>query len=261
MTKHLAPLASRRGRFLSVATLASILAGLALGLSAAAPQPQIEVEQGHAIAKRLVELRPGLPIQSVTASPVKGLVAVNLADGSTFYGTHDGRYLFSGDLFELGATDLINLTEANRAVGRKTLLAQVASKDTVTFSPVSKPKAAVYVFTDVDCGYCRKLHQEVPALNAKGIEVHYLAYPRAGVGSPSYDKIVSAWCAADRQTALTELKAGKNIKAQTCANPVEDQYALGRQMGISGTPAIVFEDGTLLPGYMPADELAAAMGI
>ncbi|MFT5670969.1 MAG: thiol:disulfide interchange protein DsbC, partial [Glaciecola sp.] len=115
---------------------------------------------------------------------------------------------------------------------------------------------------DVDCGYCRKLHEEVPALNAKGIEVRYLAYPRAGIGSPSYNKIVSAWCAVDQQNALTKLKQLEPIPTNICAgNPVAAQFALGGKMGVRGTPALVLDSGRLLPGYMPADRLAAELGV
>lgn len=254
---------------LGLLAVAVVLAALSVAFSAAlraaedAPvaAPLVQAEGGDKIVARLAVLRPGLPIESVTSTPVAGLVAVNLSDGSTYYGTTDGRYLLGGDLFNLEGTDLVNLTEQGRSGKRRSLIATIDTKDTVNFSPDGKPKAALYVFTDVDCGYCRKLHQEVPALNAKGIEVRYLAYPRAGVGSKSYDKIVSAWCAEDPQDALTRLKAGETVADRTCANPVADQYGLGRQLGISGTPAIVLEDGTLLPGYMPADQLAATLGI
>jgi thiol:disulfide interchange protein DsbC len=122
-------------------------------------------------------------------------------------------------------------------------------------------KATISVFTDVDCGYCRKLHLEVPELNARGIEVRYLAFPRQGTTSPSFDKLVSAWCAADRNDAITRLKRGETIPRKSCANPVERQYVLGHQMGVEGTPAIIFEDGSLHPGYAPAADLAKLLGL
>ena len=115
----------------------------------------------------------------------------------------------------------------------------------VIFPAVGETKGVVSVFTDVDCGYCRKLHQEVPKLNQMGIEVRYLAYPRAGVGSRSYQKIVSAWCAADPNKAMTQLKSGMEIPDVSCENPVAAQFDLGQQVGVTGTPAIVLEDGRL----------------
>jgi thiol:disulfide interchange protein DsbC len=129
------------------------------------------------------------------------------------------------------------------------------------FKPKGETRAVVSVFTDVDCGYCRKLHLEMADMNALGIEVRYLAFPRAGVGSPTYDKIVSAWCADDRNQALTDLKLGKDIPNRACPNPVAKQYELGHDIGVTGTPAIVLEDGRLLPGYMPAAELAGLLGL
>ena len=131
----------------------------------------------------------------------------------------------------------------------------------IVFAP-KQSKAHVYVFTDVDCYYCQKLHQEVPALEALGIEVRYLAYPRAGIGSDSYQKIASAWCADDPQDSLTILKAGGDIPSNVCEdNPIAQQFALGSDLGVKGTPALITEAGVLLPGYMPADKLARALGL
>jgi thiol:disulfide interchange protein DsbC len=120
----------------------------------------------------------------------------------------------------------------------------------------------VSVFTDVDCGYCQKLHQEVPQLNTMGIEVRYLAFPRAGKGSETYQKLVTAWCAQDRQATLTRYKNREPVTTKTCANnPVNAQYELGESIGINGTPALITATGELLPGYMPAAELARRLGV
>lgn len=213
------------------------------------------------LVSKLKSLRPDIPIEAVSSTPIPGIYALELTGGTVFYGTADGQYLFAGDLYELGENELINLAEAGRADMRRELMSTVAEKDMLVFSPSGATKAAINVFTDVDCGYCQKLHQEVPALNAMGVEVRYLAYPRAGVGSRSYQKIVSAWCAEDPNAALTKLKARESIPDATCPNPVAEQFDLGREIGVNGTPAIVLEDGRMLPGYMPADDLARAIGI
>lgn len=216
---------------------------------------------GAQLAAKLKSLRPDIPIDAVKATPVPGIYALELRGGTVFYGTGDGRYLFAGDMYELGDSELINLAETTRVGKRKALMDAVAPEDMVIFAPDGETKAVVSVFTDVDCSYCQKLHLEVPALNEMGIEVRYLAYPRAGVGSASYAKIVSAWCAKDPNTAITKLKARQEIPAATCTNPVAQQFDLGREIGVTGTPAIVTEDGRLVPGYMPAAELAKAVGI
>jgi thiol:disulfide interchange protein DsbC len=227
-----------------------------------AQQSQHEVDAAASqLVSRLRALRPDIPIQRVTGTPIPGIYALEVGAGTVFYGTGDGRFLFAGDLYELRDDDLVNLAEEGRAESRAAIMAAVPRKDMVIFSPAGPVKSSIAVFTDVDCGFCQRLHLEVPKLNEMGIEVRYLAYPRAGVGSPSYQKIVSAWCASDPNTALTKLKAREEIPAAECPNPVADQLELGREIGIAGTPAIVLDDGRMLPGYMPAEELARTIGI
>lgn len=216
---------------------------------------------GDVLVNKLKALRPDIPIERVALSPLPGIYQLEISGGTVFYGTADGKYLFAGDLYELGESDLINLAEQDRIGKRQELMAAVDVDDMVIFPAGGERKAVINVFTDVDCGYCRKLHNEVPALNAMGVEVRYLAYPRAGIGSESYTKIVSAWCSDDPNEAITALKSGDSIPDNTCTNPVAAQYELGHAVGVSGTPAIVLEDGRLLPGYMPAEALAETIGI
>lgn len=218
-------------------------------------------ESGNLLLERLKRIRPDIPINTVSPSPVPGILTLELDGGAMLYGTADGKFMFSGDLYSIGDIELVNLAEAKREVARKELMAQVKADDAWVFKPAGGTKAVVSVFTDVDCGYCRKLHAEVPRLNELGVEVRYLAYPRAGIGSESYNTIVSAWCAADRGTALTRAKAGQPIAAKTCVNPVAEQFQLGQDVGVTGTPAIVTDTGKLLPGYMPADILAQTLGL
>ena len=254
-----------RSYLLALPVLAGIWGAAAVWLphsaTVAHAQDTSAAAEAAALVAKLKALRPDIPIEGVSKSPLPGIYALELTGGTVFYGTGDGRYLFAGDLYELGDDDLINLADIGRADKRKELMAAVAVSDMVVFPASGETKAVINVFTDVDCGYCRKLHQEVNDLNNRGIEVRYLAYPRAGVGSPSYSKIVSAWCAEDPNAAITELKAGNDIPSQTCENPVAEQFGLGQEIGVTGTPAIVLEDGRLIPGYAPAAELAANIGL
>ena len=213
------------------------------------------------IYARLDSARPGLPIQSIAPAPVAGLYAVALDDGTILYATEDGQHLLAGDLYEISTSGLRNRSEDVRSVRRLSLLEAVPEDEMIIFPATGERLGVVNVFTDVDCGFCQKLHQEVPALNRMGIEVRYLAFPRAGVGSNAFDKIVSAWCASDPKAALTRLKAGEPVEPKRCVNPVADQYRLGQQLGVRGTPALFLEDGRYLPGYLPADALAAEMGL
>ena len=232
---------------------ALLTAALWAALAQAAP--------GDALVARIKELRPDLPVATVQQTELEGILALELEDGAVLYGTSDARFLFTGDMYELRDPGLVNLTESIRDKRRQALIAGVRTDQVIVFSPEGEPRTRIHVFTDVDCGYCRKLHQEIADINDLGIEVRYLAYPRAGVDSASYDKIVSAWCAVDRQRALTKLKQGEEVPSRSCPNPVARQLELGRQIGIRGTPALVTEGGRLLSGYLPPPQLAEALGL
>jgi len=246
-------------RRVSLGSMVGLLVLIGIGSPVMAAK---EAPLGQAIIDNLTKAQPGIPIERVEETTMSGILAVVLGDGTVLYGSEDGTHLFSGDMFSIAGGEIVNLAEQRRSSTRQELMSDPLFKDALVFAATGTKKASINVFTDVDCGYCRKLHQEVPQLNAMGIEVRYLAYPRAGVGSESYTKIVSAWCADNPQQALTQLKRGQNIADRQCGdNTVADQYNLGQKMGISGTPAIILEDGRLLPGYLPAAELAATLGL
>lgn len=240
--------------------LLAVAAAILLSGTAAAAAPAAKPE---AVIKQALESsRPDIKVDSVQPSEIAGFYTVQIAGGPTVYSTADGKYFLVGDLFEVQAQGFANLTERGRNAGRAKAMAGVKLDDMIVFKAKGPTKAVVNVFTDVDCGYCQKLHREVPQLNAMGIEVRYLAYPRAGVGSPTYAKLVTAWCAKDRQTTLTRFKNRENVPIKTCAgNPVAAEYALGESIGVNGTPALVTTSGELIPGYMPAADLARRLGV
>jgi thiol:disulfide interchange protein DsbC len=214
------------------------------------------------IAAKIQQARPDLQVERVQASVASGLYEVTLQGGAVLYATENGDFFVLGDLYSVNIDGLTNLSELERDVARKELIASVKREDMIVFSPEGEVRSSVTVFTDVDCFYCQKLHREVPALNKAGIEVRYLAYPRAGVGSESYRKIASAWCADNPQQAMTALKSRQQIQENVCpGNPVADQYLLGQKAGVRGTPAMVLESGEMVPGYMSAEDLAARLGV
>ena len=194
-------------------------------------------------------------VSSVTAAGIDGYYRIKIAQGPTLYTDANVSYFFSGELFQVTDNGLVNLSQQSQAVERRALMANLDPESMIIFPAEGEQKAQVTVFTDVDCFYCQKLHQEVPALNAAGIAVRYMAFPRAGIGSSSYDKVVSAWCADDPLTAMTRLKARQSITDKRCENPVAEHYRLGQTLGVSGTPAILLDDGVIIPGYRPADDL------
>jgi thiol:disulfide interchange protein DsbC len=243
----------------SVRTLMAV-AALAVAGSVAAAPPGVDASAVSAVVAKLKTLRPDLTVVNAEPATIPGMVSIELAGGTQLYATADGHYLIAGDLYEMG-DGLVNVAEQNRDAKRRELIAGVSLSDMAVFPATTQRRAVLTVFTDVDCGYCRKFHQEVPELNRMGVEVRYLAYPRSGIGSPSYDKLVTAWCSKDRQDAITRMKRGEDLPAKTCDNPVAQEYELGHLAGLQGTPAIVLEDGRMLPGYMPASALGQVLGI
>jgi thiol:disulfide interchange protein DsbC len=190
---------------------------------------------------------------SVAATPIPGLYEV-LLGGQVLYLSADGRFVIQGEIVDLSSSD--NVTENRRAELRGKAIDALGEKNMLIFSPEGPAKHTVTVFTDIDCGYCRKLHTQMAAYNKEGIKVRYLWFPREGIGSESYNKAVSVWCAADQQAAMTKAKSGEKIESKTCDNPVKAEYELGQKLGVRGTPSIILESGEMVPGYLSPTQLA-----
>lgn len=233
---------------------------LAAVLSANALFAQAETPE-QAITESFRSLDSRMTLKSIMPTEMKGLYEVILPDNTILYSDESGKYLLQGHLLKLENGSLTSLTEQTRGKANKQLLSGLKTEDMIVYPAEGETKASIYIFTDVDCGYCRKLQKEVPALNKASIEVRYLAFPRGGVQSATSDKMAQAWCATDRIEALTNLKNGKAMTSKVagnlnaCKKTVNDQYLLGQQLGLSGTPAIVLENGTMIPGYRPAAAL------
>ena len=214
------------------------------------------------VLRKLAEAAPHLTVAGISESPVAGIHEVEIQeDRSRLYATADGNHLFAGDVYAVTPEGLANLTEARREVQRRKALDFIDLSDMVVFAPSDGIRAFVYVFTDVECFYCRKLHQDMMELNDRGIEVRYIAYPRGGPGTPAYDKMVSVWCSTNRQEAMTTVKLGESIDKRTCDNPVAEQFALGISFHIGGTPAMFTEHGEQISGYVPPDQLSRRLGL
>lgn len=214
------------------------------------------------LTEKLKLARPDLDFTVLDRAPIVGFYQVKVESGPLLFVHKDGEYFFDGDLLQVESGRIVNVLDNQLTEQRRVLLADRTTEDMIIFKPKGKVEAVLNVFTDVDCGYCRKLHREVPQLNALGIEVRYFAYPRAGIPSESYNKIATAWCAADQQGTLTKIKAGQSVPTRVCdKNPVATHYSLGQQMGVTGTPAIILMDGTIIPGYQPAADFAKLFGL
>jgi len=215
------------------------------------------------IIAQLKKVNEQIPVESVKPADMQGLYEVTLGSGETLFSDEKGEYFVVGQLYRYSDQDgFVNLTEQKAAVTRAAKVSAVSDGDKIVYAPQGEVKATINVFTDTTCPYCRKLHEEIPQLNEMGIQVNYLAYPRAGFGSPAYKEMQSIWCqpaGKARAEAMHASKTGSRVDAKTCTNPVMEQMALGQAVGVNGTPAIVLEDGTLIPGYVPAKRLAAMM--
>ncbi len=205
-----------------------------------------------ALSARLKALAPDMEPDHVIETPLAGMYEVRFSS-IIVYLSADGRYMLRGDLVDLDTQR--NFTEEARRVARADAIGALGESSMIVFAP-DTVKHTVTVFTDVDCPYCARMHQQMADYNGLGIEVRYAAFPRAGVSSPTYDKMVSVWCAADQRTAMTDAKMGTSIEMLSCDNPVREHYETGQGIGVTGTPAIVLESGEIVPGYVPPQELA-----
>ncbi len=231
-------------------TLSTLLLGSALIAPWGVASADADVEAR--IRSVIGQVLPGTVVGSVSESPLGGLYEAEL-NGDIYYFSSDGRYLVRGEIIDLQTQE--NLTETKKGAARLKAMAALDEKDMIIFPAKGEQRHVITVFTDIDCGYCRKLHSEMGELNELGITVRYLAFPRAGVGSVSYNKAVSVWCADDRRAAMNAAKSGEMPETKECTNPVEAQLNLGHDVGVTGTPSLVLEDGTLVPGYLPAQRM------
>ncbi len=246
-----------------------LLVALVLG---AAQAQQVTEEAERLIQQQVLDpLRADLPeirFGPVRSAGLEGYFRVDvLQGGPALYIAQDGSHFFTGELYSFAGERLVNLTEEDNSAARVELLAAVPGSQKIIFSPNGEIRAVLTVFTDVTCGFCRRLHDHVEEFNALGIELQYLAFPRSGIErdgafTREYQETSKAWCASDRQQALTLLKQGRDPQAASCdSQAVRSQYQLGREFGVTGTPAIVLPDGRLVPGYRTPEEFARMLGI
>jgi len=218
--------------------------------------PVIAAEDDAAkLKKKLTNMFPGELPFTVSRTPVPGLFEVDFGD-SFLYITGDGEYAVKGDIIHMLTNS--NLTDIKRAESRLKTMLDLTDKNTITYPSINK-KTTMTVFTDIDCSYCRTLHSKMAGYNRLGIEVRYAFYPRAGIGSNSHKKAVSVWCADNQRSALDAIKSGKQIEQLDCDNPVVTHVEVASKLGINSTPTLFFEDGTVLPGYVPPSRLAAIL--
>ena len=229
---------------------------------ASKPAPSTAAVKGNTPDERarqaLMTLNPKIEIDYLGAAALPGFREA-IVGGQVVLISDDGKYLVQGSVLDIGSQK--ELTQSSPALSkyRQDLLKSVKTSERIVFAPPNT-KYTVSVFTDIECGYCRKLHSEIAEYNRRGIAIEYLAFPRMGLGSPDHKSMISVWCASDRKQALTDAKNGKPVPDRQCkSTPVDMEYHVGQRLGISGTPAIFAADGTQLGGYLPADKMREAL--
>jgi thiol:disulfide interchange protein DsbC len=239
------------------ATTVADSAAPTLQAEAAAPAAAPVADGDPRIA--LSAMMPGTKPEDLRATPVAGIYEL-AHDGEITYVSADGKYVFSGNLFQVTADgEFPNLTEQRRREVRLQLLAAVPEKEMIVFGPARAPHT-ITVFTDTDCQWCQHMHAQMRDYNKLGIRVRYLAYPRSGPDSESADTLAAVWCAKDRGEALTTAKQGGRVERRNCDAPVARHYLLGQKFGISGTPGVVLATGEVIPGYLPPQDMLQAIG-
>ena len=219
--------------------------------------PALAESDLQAIKRTISERLPGATVDHVAPSPIKGIYEVGVDGGDIIYVSADGRYLLSGVMIDLVTQE--NLTERVLAGRRVKVLDGVPENSMIIYEPEGEVKHTLTTFTDIDCPYCRKMHREMALLNRMGIRVRYMLFPRAGVASKSYEKAVSVWCADDQRGEMTKAKTGAIPELRECQNPVREQMALARRLGLQGTPYTITDTGRAINGYVPAPELLESL--
>ena len=223
---------------------------------AASAKPAAPVVIPADVRARVVAKLPGAQPADVAASPIPGIYEVTMG-GLIAYVSSDGKYLLSGNVYDLDTQ--VNLTASRRNSARAKALAATSESNMIVFGPANA-KMTVTVFTDVDCGFCRKFHSQIAEVNKAGVRVRYMFYPRTGPGTESWAKAEQVWCATDRREALTRAKKGDMVKGKNCGDAaVKSQYELGSDLGVEGTPAIFTQNGDYIGGYLTPAELVQAI--
>jgi thiol:disulfide interchange protein DsbC len=221
-----------------------------------APAKPADPAKEAMVRAALKKLDPRLTPDRVGPSPLPGFQEA-IVGGRVVYFSDDGRYMIQGMLFDIEKKK--DLTQIGLSGLRREELAKVPASDRIVFAPVGIRKYTVTVFTDIECGFCRKMHSEMADYNKLGIAIEYLAFPRAGLTSADALAMESVWCSADRRKALTDAKNGLPVPPKRCTNPVAAQYKLGQRIGLEGTPMAINVDGIALPGYLPPDKMLQAL--
>lgn len=237
-------------------SLAMMLTGAGPSVAQQAPSPEPSPEVVEAVRAAVEARLPGIPVATVESTPIEGLYEI-VSDGQVYYVNEDASHLLDGSLIDLASRE--NLTERRLGALHVDMIEAVGAADMLVYEADGDSDRSITVFTDISCGYCRRLHEDIDDLLSAGVSVRYLLFPRAGLGSQAHADLESVWCADDPQAAMTRAKAGEPIEPAQCDNPIESHVALAERLGLRGTPLIYLDTGERVPGYRAPEQLAQAV--
>jgi thiol:disulfide interchange protein DsbC len=214
--------------------MSSCLLLAAASASAATPE--------EVVNKAMGALAPQVKVDVAQESVVPGFYEA-IVGNQFIYVSKDGRFVLDGTVFD--ATSSRDLTEAGRASRRQAGLTKIGKDKRITFA-ASNPKHVVTVFTDIDCPFCRRFHDQIATYNKLGISVEYVFLP-LDIHPGADKKAEAVWCAKDRNAAFTAAMTGADTGTASCENPVAETTQLARQIGVTGTPTLLTADGTRIP--------------
>lgn len=217
----------------------------------------------QALSKELVRMSPSIKITELEKIDGLDMYQAVLSSGEVIYTNKNAKFILFGNLLDMRSKEIKNITEIKSSQIKIDRLKSVPNSDTINYAAKGKKRGTLYVFTDISCPYCQRMHEEIPELTKQGVEVKYLAFPRAGLKGDTYEKMHDIWCSDDRHKALEAgYKNRKVSKAKTfCKSIVNEQFELGRQIGVTGTPAVYTQDGKQIGGYAKADRVLTALGL
>jgi len=231
----------------------AVVATLSLLIGSALHAAEADFDQ---IRKNIEANLPGIPVGSLEETPIEGIYEL-VTDGQIYYINESATYLLDGSLISLQNRE--NLTEGRLGGLHVGLIGDIGEENMLIYEPEQESNRSITVFTDISCGYCRRLHSELDTLLEEGVRVRYLLFPRAGLGTQAHKDLESVWCADDPQAAMTNAKAGGTIEPKSCENPIESHVALAERIGLRGTPLIYLDNGERVPGYREATSLAESI--
>jgi thiol:disulfide interchange protein DsbC len=208
------------------------------------------------IRKTLTERFANLPkIDEIRTTPMPGIWEVRIGT-DIMYSDAKGTYLLQGSMIDTATRR--NLTEERVDKLSAIDFASLPLKDAIVWKN-GNGKRKIAVFADPNCGYCKRLEKDL--VNVKDVTVYTFVIPILGGDSPEKSK--SIWCAKDNTTVwrnwMIDGTAPARVMGQCDAAAIERNTALAKKHKVTGTPAIVFEDGTRAPGAIPAAEIEKRM--